>query len=58
MFGAPRLTIRTSFCACTRAGRSTENIYGVIKICVAHGDFVILAAVWAFDLEPRLPRRT
>jgi hypothetical protein len=45
------------FAHATRSGRSTDNVYGVIKICVAHGDFVHLAAIWAFDLEPRLPRR-
>jgi hypothetical protein len=37
--------------------RSTHNINGAIEIRIAHGDFVLPAAGWAFDQQPRLPRR-
>src|SRR5260221_528281 len=37
--------------------RSTHNINGAIEIRIAQGDFVLPAAGWAFDQQPRLPRR-
>jgi len=35
-----------------------HNVNGPIEIRITHWDFVHAAAGWAFDQQPRLPRRT
>ncbi len=51
------IRLRLPFAPAGLPVRSTHSINGAIEIRITYGDFVQPAAGWAFDQEPRLPRR-